>query len=128
MKILGSYRIIGYCLIILIGMLAFSCTKEGTGGKSTVSGFVMHHSERIPNSTVYIKYGATEFPGTNTADYDASVATGGDAHYVFTNLRDGDYYLYGVGYDNTISQEVMGGVAVKLKYDKTTKSDVPVTE
>jgi len=127
MKTVRSYTIILFA-IALTCMLNFSCTKEGTGGKSTVSGYVMHHSQRIPNSIVYIKYGATEFPGTNPTDYSAYAETGGDAHYVFKNLRDGDYYLYGVGYDKTISMQVSGGVAVKLKYNKTTKSDIPVTE
>ena len=115
------------CLTILLATTT-SCHKEGTGGKSSISGYVKHHTQLIPNATVYIKYGATEFPGTNTANYDASVTTGTDAHYEFKDLRKGDYYLYGAGYDNTMALPVTGGVAVKIKYNKATTIDVPVTE
>src|SRR4051812_43626512 len=87
---------------IIIASLALpSCHKEGTGGKSSVSGSVKHHSMPIPNCVVYIKYGTKDFPGTNTGLYDASVTADANAHYEFKNLRKGDYYLYGVGYDNS---------------------------
>ena|ERR1035437_8376714 len=118
-------------IIILFGLLLISfsaCHKEGVGGKSSVSGSVMHHSKLIPNAIVYIKYGATEFPGADVSLYDASVLTGADAHYEFKDLRKGDYYLYGVGNDNSIPGIVTGGIGIKLKYNKTTSTDVPVVE
>ena len=128
MKILRPYRIISCCFFVLTCILTFSCTKEGSGGKSSVSGSVRHHETLIPNSTVYIKYNATEFPGTDIGKYDASVTTGADAQYQFKDLRKGDYYLYGVGYDNAGAYIVTGGIAVKLKYNKTKTINVPVTE
>ena|ERR1035437_628414 len=118
-------------IVFLFGLLLislFACHKEGTGGKSSVSGYVMHHSKAIPNAIVYIKYGATEFPGTDVSLYDASIPTGADAHYEFKDLRRGDYYLYGVGFDNSIVATVTGGIGIKLKYNKSTTTDVPVTE
>lgn len=114
--------------IIFILLIVSSCTKEGTGGSSTVSGTVLHHSTPIPNCVVYIKYDAKEFPGNNTSLYDASVTADINAHYEFKGLRDGDYYLYGVGYDNAIGETVTGGIGVKLKYNKTTNTNIPVTE
>ena len=105
-----------------------SCYKEGTGGKSNISGYVMHHSKLIPNAVVYIKYGAKEFPGTDVAAYDQSITADANAHYEFTDLRKGDYFLYGVGFDNSGPYTVVGGIAVKLKYNKTTTTDIPVTE
>jgi hypothetical protein len=116
------------CLLGLVMIFMSSCHKEGTGGKSSISGYVKHHELLIPGSMVYIKFGATEFPGTDVSKYDAFVPTGADAHYEFNNLRKGDYYLYGVGYDNSISSPVSGGVGIKLKYNKTIISDVPVVE
>lgn len=117
---------IGFSIISLLAIS--SCYKEGNGGKSSVNGYVAHHSHPIPNAIVYIKYGAVEFPGTDVAKYNASVTADGSAHYEIKDLRKGDYYLYAVGYDNSIMETVTGGIGVKLKYNKVTSADIPVTE
>jgi hypothetical protein len=118
-------------VLLLILSLA-ACKKNGTGGKATLMGHVKHHSVHIPNAMVYIKYDAKEFPGSDVSVYDASVqASSGDGHYEFEGLRPGNYYVYGVGYDSTISEAVFGGVAVKIKYSdrkETLEVDVPVVE
>jgi hypothetical protein len=114
------------CLIALTTL--YSCKKEGTGGKSTVSGTVKHHSNPIPNAIVYIKYGATEFPGNDVSVYDNHVTADANAYYEFKDLRKGDYYLYGVGYDPNIFEAVKGGIGIQLKRNNTVTSDVPVTE
>ena len=116
------------CFVSILFLSFNACHKEGTGGKSTVNGTVKHHDKLIPYTIVYIKYGNTDFPGSTISNYDASVTTDADAHYEFKNLRRGDYYLYGVGYDNTAFEQVTGGIHVKLKYNKSTKTDIPVTE
>lgn len=118
-------------LIIVIATVSFSCKKNGTGGKATIEGTVKHHIVPIPNTVVYIKYGATDFPGANVSQYDAHTIADANAKYKFEGLRQGDYYLYGVGYDNNISQQVTGGLPVTIKYSdrkKTLETDVPVTE
>ena len=122
---------IKFCKVVVVIVFittVSSCHKEGGGGKSTVNGYVTHHGKVIPHAIVYIKYGATEFPGADVSSYDASLTTDVYSHYEFDDLRMGNYYLYGLGYDNDIMQTVAGGVGVKLKYDKTTHIDVPVTE
>lgn len=107
---------------IIIAVLAIiviaSCKKEGMDGKATLKGYVKHHAVFIPNATVYIKYGATEFPGTDVSNYDASVQANANAYYEIKNLNKGSYYLYGVGYDSAISAPVFGGVPVKIKYSE----------
>jgi hypothetical protein len=113
-------------LILLFAVM--SCRKEGTGGKSSVSGNVKHHERLIPNAVVYIKYGAKSFPGTDVSEYDASVTADANAHYEFKDLRKGDYYLYGTGYDNMGGHTVTGGIGIELKYNKDLIADVPVTE
>ena len=129
MKFFLDFYKITLVSISLISLVALSaCYKEGNGGKSVVNGFVSHHSHRVPNAIVYIKYGAIEFPGTDVSKYDASITADANAHYEFKDLRKGDYYLYGVGYDNAIMENVSGGIGIKLKYNKTTTSDIPVTE
>jgi hypothetical protein len=128
MKIL-NYSKAALLIVSAIMALTFtSCHKEGTGGHSSVNGNVKHHSKLIPNAVVYIKYGATEFPGTDVGLYDDHVTSDTNAHYEFTGLRKGDYYLYGVGWDAAGPFEVKGGVGIKLKYNKASTNDVPVTE
>ena len=99
-------------LLSLIFLIVFlgSCKKEGIGGNATLSGHVMHHAVNIPNATVYLKYGAKEFPGASTDVYDASTIA------------------YGVGYDSAISQAVFGGIPVNLKKNATLEVTLPVVE
>jgi hypothetical protein len=119
---------IKYLIVPVILFLFSACHKEGTGGKSTVSGMVMHHEMMIPNAVVYIKYGARELPGTDGTAYDASTTADASGNYEFRDLRKGEYFLYGIGYDNSIQEIVKGGISVELKYNKETSIDVPVTE
>ncbi len=115
--------------VLIVGILAFSaCTEEGLGGKSSISGNVEHHGQPIPHAIVYIKYGASELPGTTPADYDAQVVAGADAHYIFEGLEKGDYYLYGIGYDSLIFENVVGGIYVDLHPKEDFETDIPVTE
>lgn len=113
------------CLTILA---ISSCHKEGPGGKSAVTGYVAHHSHKIPNAIVYIKYNATEFPGADVSKYDASVTADANGYYLIKDLYKGDYYVYGFGYDSSIQENVVGGIGVKLKRNETKTTDIPVTE
>jgi hypothetical protein len=129
MKMLLRFSKILFGIIILACAASITaCHKEGTGGKSAVSGSVKHHEMFIPNAVVYIKYGAKDFPGTNTSEYDNSVTADAEAHFEFRDFRKGDYYLYAIGYDNQILANVSGGIAVTLKYNKESFTDIPVTE
>lgn len=114
--------------LLLVCNTVVSCKKEGLGGKCSLSGTVKHHAFPIPNATVYIKYGAIEFPGNDVTQYDASFTTDATAHYEFKDLQKGNYYLYGVGYDSAYMQAVVGGVYIKLRQREAKTSDVPVTE
>ena len=121
-------RISNVLLAIAVVFTIVSCHKEGTGGRSNVSGYAKHHDKPIPDCIIYIKYGAKDFPGTDISKYDASVTADANAYYEFKDLRKGDYYLYGVGYDDGIMEAVTGGIAIKLKYNKNMTTNVPVTE
>ncbi len=114
--------------LVALSIIFTSCKKEGTGGKSSISGKVEHHGAAIPGSIVYIKYGAIDFPGTNVSTYDAQVNADAQGAYKFEGLQKGDYYLYGVGYDNAIVDNVSGGVAVKLRRNEDKEINVPVIE
>ena len=115
---------------LVLALTLVACEKEGLGGKATITGHVKHHDTPIPNATVYIKYGARELPGTDPSDFDAqTVASSGDGHYEFTDLQKGDYYLFSIGFDSTISEAVKGGIPVNInKKSETLEVNIPVTE
>ncbi len=118
-----------YLSLFLLSTLLFSCTKEGPGGKATIKGMVMHHTKPIPGTVVYIKYGATESPGKSPSNYDANVTADASANYKFESLQKGHYYLYGIGFDSTLSKPVTGGIPIEIKdATGTTTTNVPVTE
>lgn len=114
---------------ILLLFTYISCTKPGPGGEAEIHFDVKHHSVLIPNSVVYIKYDATDFPGTDLSKYDASTITNSVAHGSFKNLKKGNYYLYGVGFDSAVNQTVTGGLKVKIsKKDEMVDVILQVTE
>lgn len=123
---------IQYTLIIFALLTMFSCSSDDgdTTPSGTITGHVKHHDDAIPNAIVYIKYNATEFPGSNPNDYDdQTTASAGDAHYTFSGLGKGSYYLYGVGTDAGCSCEVVGGIPITLDSDnQEVESNIPVTE
>lgn len=111
--------------------LSISCKKEGTGGKATITGIARHHSTPIANAVIYIKYGATEFPGPDPSSYDLSVTADANGKYEFSGMNKGDYYLYGIGYDPAPAAIVSGGTSVSIKWadrKKTTTVDIAITE
>jgi hypothetical protein len=116
-----------YLLIIATVCLFFSCKKNELGGKSKISGTVMHHSRFIANATVFIKFNAKEFPGTDTTAYDTKVKADGAGNYSIKCYK-GDYYLYGYGYDDQLATKVTGGVGVHIRNREDVSIDVAVTE
>ncbi len=113
--------------IAVLFFAMFACKKNQAGGKSSIAGTVAHHGKLIPYSRVFIKYGATEFPGSDTTKYDAKFVTGADAAYSF-KLYKGNYFLFGYGYDNGVPGTVTGGVPYTLRTNENKKLEVPVTE
>ncbi len=127
MKRMKTYSVA--LLASLLFLLAVSaCNNEGFEGNASISGTVLHHSAPIPFATVYINFGAKELPGTTLTDFDASVVADRNGDYVIKNLKKGNYYLYGFGYDSTIIQSVKGGLPVVLAKDEDKKVNVAVTE
>jgi hypothetical protein len=115
-------------IVALLLLAAIGCKKNGTGGKAIIKGYVAHHDRKIPNATVYIKYGAKEFPGSDISKYDASVQADVMAYFEIKNLLKGDYYLYGLGFDNVANEDVFGGVPVKLRTKEIIEVNVAVVE
>lgn len=94
-----------------------------------LSGYVKHHNRFIPNARVFLKFNAAEFPGQDTNYYDAVTSSSDVAYFRFNNLPAGTHYLYSLGYDTAISEQVMGGIPVYINHnDRNKEIDVPVTE
>ena len=73
--------------------------------------------------TVYVKYNAKEFPGTDPIVYDVFFV--GDIGHEYINcnkLKCGNYYLYAVAIDSVTSHRVSGGVPIQIKYSERKKS------
>ncbi len=124
-----NLRILPALLCLLF--FCFSCKKNGTGGQATIKATIMHHEKIIPEAMVYVKYNARELPGTNPSDYDESYKADALGQVNIEHLRYGEYYLYAIGYDNTIAAVVQGGVPLSIKWKNrknTINLTVPVTE
>jgi hypothetical protein len=126
------------CSIIMLSIIiASSCERKeketaegpaGKGGNANIKIVSKHHGKDIDNTTVFIKY--------NTSDaanqYDDSVVAVHDLMGIpvatFEGLKQGSYYLYGRGWDTTISATVLGGLPLTISEDKTYEISLPVTE
>ncbi len=108
-----------FCILV-------SCHKAGEGGKSSITATIKHNSKQIPFAQVYIKYDATEFPGTDMAVYEDNNIANASGVITFDTLYKGDYYLYAIGYDTVANTNVYGGVYVKLKSKEDRAADVIV--
>jgi len=63
--------------------------------------------------------------------YDDSVQTtmqNGIPTAVFTQLKKGNYYLYGTGFDTSVMQNVKGGIPYIIENETTQTIYLPITE
>ena len=115
--------------LLVISLTFFSCKKNELGGTAIIKGTVKHHVKIIGNATVYIKFNAKEFPGTNTSSYDDKVIADDLGNYKISCYK-GDYYLYAVGYDEDVPAPhiVKGGAPVKTRNRETVEIELAITE
>ena len=116
-------------LLAGVALLPFAaCKKNQLNGDSLITGTVAHHSKPIPNATVYVKFGAKEFPGRDSSVYDAHVKADAMGVYSVTCYR-GNYYLFATGVDMQAQPlYVNGGVPVRVRSNEDVKAEVAVTE
>ncbi|MBI3502648.1 MAG: hypothetical protein HY063_12730 [Bacteroidetes bacterium] len=116
-----------FLLFVTLSVVEVSCRKAGPGGKAVIKGTVTHSTKPVPGTVVYIKYNTQSFPGANINNYDASTVADASAIYEFDNLRRGDYYLFGVGFDSTAVKTVSGGTGTSISSkDETIQVDLQV--
>lgn len=99
----------------------------GKGGNTTLKVTPQHHGQNIDSCTIYLKYNAKELP----SDFDEQticIMENGKPVATFTGLKKGDYYIYGKGWDPSITQKVVGGIPYTVSEEKTYDINIPVTE
>lgn len=112
-----------------------SCTYGGTGGSVTIVAKPKHHGTNIFSTSTYpdsafLKFNATELPGTNPSSYDmVVVGEDGEDHVHLSGIKSGKYFLYMTGWDPAISERVSGGVPIVITQTSGEfEIVVPVTE
>jgi len=125
-----NYKIIFPLLLILTSACNRTDKNENTAGKggaATLHITPQHHGKNIKNATIYIKYNATDAPASFD---DSAKCVLADTVPVasFTQLKTGNYYLYGKGYDSAILQTVEGGINYRIEEEKEISIFIPVTE
>ena len=134
--------ILNILIIASITLAVQSCKDKnnchaGKGGNLTIVAFPQHHGCTIINhvgwpDTVFVKYNAQEFPGTNPASYDTIyVGEVHEDHVHVEGLKCGDYYLYAVGFDSTCHGpvRVTGGIPYSTKQESgEVEVNIPITE
>lgn len=121
---------------VVLAVLAFftltSCERKeddiaGKGGNTTLKVTPQHHGDNIDSCTIFLKYNAQDLPSS----YDEEVTCiqeNGKPVATFSNLKKGEYYVYGSGWDPDINQAVVGGIPYTITEDGTLNITVPVTE
>jgi len=120
--------------LVLIILLSFGCRKKnsaGTGGENDLQITAKHHTVILDSMTVYVKFNAQDAP-TSLSEYDMQTTVqdyDGENIAIFTNLKKGDYYLYGKGWDPSLPGVVEGGLPIEIKNESgTIEYDLQVTE
>jgi hypothetical protein len=128
---------IGLCALSAMVLMGASCHKTsspvaGKGGSTTLKVSPQHHgrSMNFTAMTVYIKYNTQDAPSNGV--YDDSVhCTNADTVWTatFPQLQNGNYYLYGYGYDTSVNENVKGGSPYAISMQNTSLTFLlPVSE
>ena len=130
-----------FWLAAFIILLISSCKKKeepcigGPDGNVLVKVYLQHSTHAVVNlknyrDTVYIKYNVKEFPGFDLSKYDASFVGDWPGDYVnIPNLKCGNYFIYGVGWENVHGYRVAGGIPLTIDIKEgATSTTIPVSE
>lgn len=120
-------------LMLLILATSFSCKKKskaGLGGNANLKITAQHHSTTIDSCTISIKFNSLDAPSDGVYDLSQKVAMNlsGESFTIFEGLKAGDYYVYGLGWDPSISNNVKGGIPYTIENETDLSIIVPVTE
>lgn len=122
-----------FLFAIIVLATNFSCKKKpsaGLGGNAKLKIAAKHHGITIDSCTISIKFNSLDAPNNGMYDLTQKVKKGiaGESFTIFEGLKPGDYYVYGLGWDSSISNNVKGGIPYTIKDETDLSIIVPVTE
>ncbi|MCX6199328.1 MAG: hypothetical protein NTY88_08930 [Bacteroidetes bacterium] len=130
-----NFALLSFSILLSFSACKKKCTEAGTGGQVTLVASPKHHVMAIVSGalypdTVFLKFNTKDNPGANLTSYDTYfVGEPGEEHVHMEGLKCGDYYIYAVGYDSTISKRVMGGIPYSFEKESgEIDLNIPVTE
>lgn len=121
-------------IFVLTAIVAASCERDktevaGKGGSTTLNVTPKHHDSLIHDCMVYIKYNVQDAPSSYDDSAKCVDNSNGIPVATFTNLKKGNYYLFGDGFDPRIAQDVKGGAPYVITQDGATLNyNLAVTE
>ena len=101
----------------------FSCKKQSGSytasnadlkGNVTLYVHVVHHTYALSNITVYLKKGATLYPGADASAYEYKAVSDANGVAEFDQLPLGAVWIYGLGTDTYINRSVTGNTGIEL--------------
>jgi hypothetical protein len=122
-----------FLFAIIVLASNFSCKKKpsaGLGGNAKLKIAAKHHGITIDSCTISIKFNSLDAPSNGMYDLTQKVSKGiaGESFTIFEGLKPGDYYVYGLGWDPSISNNVKGGIPYTINDETDLSIIVPVTE
>ncbi len=123
------------CLCAMSLLLLSGCKRDepidpaaaGKGGNAILKVIPKHHGLVMDSCTVYIKYNTQDAAASND-DSVKCTPDNGVSTAIFPGLKKGNYYLYGKGWDDNISMDVIGGLPYVINEETTLSVNLPVTE
>lgn len=121
--------------VLILGTLATGCVREtevkqpdpkpdaGKGGQTTLRVTPQHHLKNVDSCVIYVKYNTRTMPSNMIFDDSMVVAQQDGRPVANFQLKKGDYYFYGMGWDYDIAEVVTGGApftvidTLKNEYD-----------
>jgi hypothetical protein len=101
----------------------------GKGGNASINVYPSHHgvTASLDSMVVYIKYNAIDAPADGKYDDSATCTyTNALPSCSFTNLWNGNYYLFTRGYDYNVATRVKGGLPFTVRSQQPQNLNLPV--
>ncbi len=132
-----SIRTITLSTFIAVSAIVTGCKHDpmytigGKGGNASLIVYPAHHGDacNLDSMVVYIKYNATDAPADGVYDDSAICSKVNNLQTcTFSNLWNGNYYIFGKGYDYAVLQRVRGGLQYTIKNQAAVTISMPVSE
>ena len=93
---------------------SYTTANADLKGNVTLYVHAVHHTYTLANIAVYLKKGATLYPGIDPNSYDYKVVTDANGVAEFDQLPLGAVWVYGLGTDYNINRSVTGNTGIEL--------------